>query len=344
MDQQQIKQWIAEGDTGAALRQLLSDARGTAAENELLLLAARFQKYEQTVRLGTASEEENRQELNRINFALLQLADTFAEWSVQKVTRPARKWYWLLAPLAVALALLWYFAQKRPGAPSEGVVYQFRYKQHGIPSDVLHQIDSLQKAGQMLRDLSLGPRGEWAVLYGRNRFLHNGSLSNLLLRQMDTLQRLHDAEFKGLYLGANSEALLRFNRNEFWFSEQHGLPSSLIDTLFLCYRLDREIRDAAVAPDGSWVVLWNQAGFTCENVHDSLYTYLRRSSMEYNRPLKGITFSTDGGWVLLYDFNNYWFGFVDPALTEALAELRQNRQEILDVFMRRGDEWLVLYR
>ncbi|MFN8303213.1 MAG: hypothetical protein U0U46_12020 [Saprospiraceae bacterium] len=200
MDQQQIKQWIAAGDTESALRELLVEARGSAAENEIMLLAARFEKYRQTVRLGIVSEEENRHELNRINFALLQLADTLAAPLENKPAQQRRKRYWLLLPLAVVVTLAWYFVQKR----TDAVVYQFYYKQHGIPTDVLLKLDSLQKTGQMIRDVSFGVRGEWVILYGRNRFLHSGNLPQLLLEKMDTLRRFHDAEFKGLYLGANS--------------------------------------------------------------------------------------------------------------------------------------------
>ncbi|MCC7505037.1 MAG: hypothetical protein IT259_07045, partial [Saprospiraceae bacterium] len=56
MERKTIKQWIAEGNTETAVQQLLEAAKGTTSENEVMLLAARFQKYQRDVRLGTAGE------------------------------------------------------------------------------------------------------------------------------------------------------------------------------------------------------------------------------------------------------------------------------------------------
>ncbi len=345
MENTSIKQLIANGDTEAAFRRLLELARGKSAENEALLLAARFQKYQQNQRLGTAGEEESRQELNRINLALLQLSDTLPGSPEAlpdlEVSGVSRQWYWLALALAGVVALAWYFSQRRP---AQEAIYQFQYKQHGIPTEVLVKIDSLQKAGQLVRELSFGPNAEWAIFYGRNHCIHNGELPQGLIRQLDTLKH-YDGELKGLYLGANSEALLRFNRNDFWHTNPpRDMPRRLVDSLYLYYHQNRAIKDVGIGPDYSWVILWDQTGFTYEGVHDSLAAYIRRTSFDFGQPFKGITFSNDGGWVLLYGYNGYWQGFVDAGLPKTMDEVRKEQREILNVFMRRGDEWIVLYR
>lgn len=346
MERKTIKQWIAEGNTETAVQQLLEAAKGTTSENEAMLLAARFQKYQRDVRMGTAGEEENRQELNRINFALLQLSDALAENEGAQPslpsTQPALAWYWWLILLLAASGLIGYFIQKKAGKEP---AYQFQYKQKDIPADVLNKIDSLQKAGQLVREISFGPGGQWAVFYGRNRFVTSGNLPRELMLKIDTFGRIRDEELKGLYLGANSEALLWFNRNLFWHTAYRDIPKNCLDSLGLCHRLDREIRDVAIDPaTTSWVILWDRAGFTCENVHDSLFAHLNRTCRDYNLPFKSIAFSNDGGWVLLFDYNNYWYGFIDKDLIDALAEIRKNRREMLGVYMLTGDKWVVLYR
>lgn len=346
MERKTIKQWIAEGNTETAVQQLLEAAKGTTSENEVMLLAARFQKYQRDVRLGTAGEEEYRQELNRINFALLQLSDALAEnedaQPSHPSTQPALAWYWWLILLLAAAGLAWYFIQKKA---EKAPVYQFQYKQKDIPADVLNKIDSLQKAGQLLRDISFGPGGQWAIFYGRNRFITSGNLPRELMSKIDTFGRIRDEELKGLYLGANSEALLWFNRNFFWHTAYREIPKNCLDSLGLCHRLDREIRDVAIDPvSNSWVILWDLNGYTYSNIHDTLLVHLKRSSIENNGLLKSIEFSNDGGWILLSDYNNYWYGFVDNDLITALMEVQKNQRELLGVYMLTGNKWILLYR
>lgn len=342
MEIQTIKQWIAEGNTEAAVKQLLVIARGTAVEKEALILAGRFQKIRQEQNLGIADTDEGRKEISRIHLALLQALEELEKPAPAStaVAQPRRLWQVLVLLALAGGAAAWYFLSYRQPA----AVYPFQYRQHGIPTDLLARIDSVQQNGQTVKYLAFDPSGDWVMLYGRNRYEHNGALPAYLLRQLDTLQR-YDAELKGLALGADSDVLLWFDKNDFWHSDPpRHLPPDLLDSLYLYHRQNRDIKDVGIAPGGGWVILWGRSGYTWAGVHDTLRAHLAQATRTNDALLKQIAFSSNGSWLLLTGQNGYRFGYIDTDLLKTLQELARDRREIIRVFMPRPGAWVVFYR
>lgn len=117
----EIKQLIAEGKTEEVIRRMLQDTTPLPEEihEQVVLLSARFEQWRKAERLGMT---ENNAELNRINAALIDLANTIDEakagnevfTAAAKGGRASKKWS-ILGIGVVGMILLVFLLLNWPG-------------------------------------------------------------------------------------------------------------------------------------------------------------------------------------------------------------------------------------
>ncbi|HAD14239.1 MAG TPA: hypothetical protein DCF33_17575 [Saprospirales bacterium] len=351
---QSIKNLISQGETELALRELQELTNTSPFQNDVALLSARFQKVQKNILLGTASEDSSKLEINQINLAILQLLDSLGSYqsevnlSAGSGTKTLHKWIIWSVLLGVLLFFTVYLYKNNKGTSAQ--TYEFQYVQQGFPEQVLSKIDSLQKAGEMIRHIGLHPESQsWILLYGRNKFIHNGNLPRGLIKKLSEFKDVNDALLRGVYLGEGSNYLAWLDLNGYWYDFPENAPyqRALIDSLELYFHQNRKIRDISLSTDGSWVILWGQTGYTCHWESDSEFS-LRLKDFTETRHVKVKQFffskDMDTEWIFLFDQNGFEAGVIDEKMRKTLIRLQMEKREILKLFMRGSTEWIILYK
>ncbi len=108
---QEIKLLISQNKTAQAIKKLLDiTPEDSEFHQEILLLSARFERYNQEKRQGTAAQQDQYQELSRVNSALLEIADQLEKSRSEAplfIFKKWKKWIWPGFGLAVIALIIW---------------------------------------------------------------------------------------------------------------------------------------------------------------------------------------------------------------------------------------------
>lgn len=169
---QEIKTLISQNKTGQALKKLLDiTPEDREFHQEILLLSARFERYNQEKRQGTAAQQDQYQELSRINSALLEIADQLEKSGAKApffIFKKWGKWVWPGVGLAVLALIIW----KMPALSEKSgeKTFQLTVYVHGEKGK---QDIVLQHTGKLIVDLDNDRR---AANIGENGRTHFGEI------------------------------------------------------------------------------------------------------------------------------------------------------------------------
>ena len=117
---------------------------------------------------------------------------------------------------------------------------------------------------------------------------------------------------------------------------------NLTDRLYELNEDDDEINFVSFAPDGGWVVVFNDNGFFSRGIPTDTSDALLELNEE-DSDVVDIAFHEDGGWVIIYDSYGYWFDAIPRDLGDALIELNENENDINDVEIYGDDAWVIIF-
>ncbi len=103
----------------------------------------------------------------------------------------------------------------------------------------------------------------------------------------------------------------------------------------------QEIKTISIAPNGDWLVLYGDLGFSYNNIPKSAKLHLEKNNKN-NFLIKDFDFVNDSAWVCLSRHNAFAMRYVQQNLVEELKTLNKKKENIYQ-FASQNEKWIIIY-
>lgn len=117
--------------------------------------------------------------------------------------------------------------------------------------------------------------------------------------------------------------------------------AQLKSELFYLDSLNLKIKTISIAPNGDWLLLYEDFGYSYNNLTSSASGHLKKLNKDKVK-IKDYDFLSDTSWICISKNNAYAFKYVQKSLGEKVKELNKNRAKIYQVAVDKN-RWAIVY-
>jgi hypothetical protein len=181
--------------------------------------------------------------------------------------------------------------------PANSYIFVFGengWKSDGVPGNLLDTMVEIKKQnpGTEIRDVSVAPNGGWIFLWGQNGASWNSvpePLSSLVKQHNDSESKLQRAK-----LIPDEGYAFAFNTNGYSVSG----PSKFVDAVKGANADGSRMSDFAVGPDGAWVVVLGDNGYSYNDIPSSMGSAIKQVNSD-KRDIHCVALGPNGSWLLV---------------------------------------------
>ncbi len=196
------------------------------------------------------------------------------------------------------------------------------------------ELDTISAQQLPINSIALTPDSNWVILYGDIGYSYT-NLPPKIVEKLSLLNKeekvLNDIDFYG------ASKVILYEDNAFY---SDSLPETLSTALSMLNKNGRKITGMNYAPNGAWIILYNQNSYFQNNIPGSCRKKIENLAYR-DQIIKQVAFC-DKAWVVFYSFAGYSYSGIPEKAAKQIDKLYKENHELNKIFFL-ANHWVIVY-